>query len=94
MWSYIFSNILIGFNFSNKQAFFDNNKECLMSRGCVGVGGQGTQIKLLITHDNSHRIGSRPRGGSRISGKGVHMYKCVAVRYADFILFSLKYPIK
>ena len=25
------------------------------------------------------------RGGSRISGKGVHMYKGVGVRFADFI---------
>ena len=30
----------------------------------------------------------RPRGGSRISGKGVHMYKTVGVRFADFISFS------
>ena len=29
------------------------------------------------------------RGGSRISGKGVHMYKGVWVRFADF-----KYPMK
>ena len=27
------------------------------------------------------------RGGSRISGKGVHMYKGVGVRLADFISF-------
>ena len=25
------------------------------------------------------------RDGSRISGMGVHMYKCVGVRFADFI---------
>ena len=29
------------------------------------------------------------RGGSRISGKGVHMYKGVGVRFADFISFFL-----
>ena len=29
------------------------------------------------------------RGGSRISGKGVHMYKDVWVRFADFISFFL-----
>ena len=28
------------------------------------------------------------RGGSRISGKGVHMYKGVGVRFADFLSFS------
>ena len=28
---------------------------------------------------------NRFRGGSRISGKGVHMYKGVGVRFADFI---------
>ena len=31
------------------------------------------------------------RGGSRIPGKGVHMYKGVGVRFADLIL--LKYPM-
>ena len=34
------------------------------------------------------------RGGSRISGKGVHMYKGVGVGFADFISFFLKYPMK
>ena len=29
------------------------------------------------------------RGGSRIFGKGVHMYKGVGVRFAEFILFFL-----
>ena len=29
------------------------------------------------------------RGGSRISGKGAHMYKGVGVRFADFISFCL-----
>ena len=28
----------------------------------------------------------------RISGKGVHMYKSVGVRFADFLIF-LKYPM-
>ena len=32
------------------------------------------------------------RGGSRISGKGVHMHKGVGVRFADFISFSLNIP--
>ena len=27
------------------------------------------------------------RGGSRISGNGVHMHKCIGVRSADFISF-------
>ena len=34
------------------------------------------------------------RGGSRISGKGVHMYKGVGVRFADWIYFSLNIPWK
>ena len=37
------------------------------------------------------------RGVSKISGKGVHMYKvCVGgrVRFADFISFFLKYSMK
>ena len=31
-------------------------------------------------------------GGSRISGKGVHMYKGVGVGFADFISFFLNIP--
>ena len=35
------------------------------------------------------------RGGSRLSGKGVHMFKGVGVCFADFIyLIYLKYPMK
>ena len=34
------------------------------------------------------------RGGSRISGKGVHMYKGVGVRFADFISFFSNIPWK
>ena len=33
------------------------------------------------------------RGVSRISGKGLHMFKSVGVRFADF-KSSLKYPLK
>ena len=32
------------------------------------------------------------RGGSRSSGNGVHMYKGMRVRFADFISFSLPVP--
>ena len=32
------------------------------------------------------------RGRSRISGKGVHMYKGVGVRLSDFISFFLNIP--
>ena len=31
-------------------------------------------------------------GGSMISGKGVHIYKGVGVRFADFISFVLNIP--
>ena len=35
------------------------------------------------------------RGGSRISGKGVIMYKEMGIRFADFLFsFFLKYPMK
>ena len=34
----------------------------------------------------------RFRGGSRISGKGGHIYKGVGVCFADFILFFLNIP--
>ena len=32
------------------------------------------------------------RGGSRISGKGVHIHKGVRVHFADFISFFLNIP--
>ena len=34
------------------------------------------------------------RGGFRVFGKGVHMYKVVGVRFADFIYFVLDIPWK
>ena len=34
----------------------------------------------------------KARDGSRISGKGVHMHKCVGVRLAYFISFFLNIP--
>ena len=34
------------------------------------------------------------RGGYRISGKGVQMYKGKGVRFSDFISSFLKYPMK
>ena len=34
------------------------------------------------------------RGGSRVSENGVHMYKGVGVRFADFIFFMLKWPME
>ena len=33
-------------------------------------------------------------GGSRISGKGVHIYKSVGVRFVDFISFFVNIPWK
>ena len=33
-----------------------------------------------------------PWGGSGISGKEVHMYKCVGVRFADYISVYLNIP--
>ena len=36
--------------------------------------------------------GTLLRGGSRISVKGVHMYKGVGVCFADFISFFLNIP--
>ena len=35
-----------------------------------------------------------PRGGSRISGKGVRIYKGMGVRFADFISVFLNIPLK
>ena len=37
---------------------------------------------------NPHEVVNRsPRGGSRVSGKGVHIYKDVGVCFAEFISF-------
>ena len=38
------------------------------------------------------RVKLKLRGGSRISGKGVHIYIVVGVRFLDFILFFLNIP--
>ena len=40
----------------------------------------------------TQRIWRRFSGGSRVSGKGVHMYKGVGVRFADFLSFFLNIP--
>ena len=47
------------------------------------------QWKVSLTILNSGII---LRGGYRISGKGVHMYKGVGVRFADFTSFFLNIP--
>ena len=36
---------------------------------------------------------SVPRGGPRISGKGVYINKCVGIHFADLISIFLKYPM-
>ena len=43
--------------------------------------------------ENLHSEFLTKRGGSRISGKGVHIYKGLGVRFADFISFFLKYSM-
>ena len=50
-------------------------------------------LELLESPDYIHFL-CIYRGGSRISGKGVHMYKGTGVRFSDFISFFLKYPMK
>ena len=56
------------------------------------------RIKLLIFRGSVTLKISEPKiqahilGGSRISGKEVHMYKGVWVRFADFISFFLNIP--
>ena len=42
---------------------------------------------------HNHRP-TQDRGGSRISGKGVWMYKCVGVQFADLISFCFNIPWK
>ena len=46
----------------------------------------------MIRQDNN--VVSQQSGSSRISEKGVDMYRGVGVRFADCILFFLKYPMK
>ena len=42
----------------------------------------------------SKSVSKEHRGGSKNSGKGVHMYKVWKVRFADFFLFFLNIPWK
>ena len=48
---------------------------------------QFIESSALIAHASSEGSNEPvpPQGGSRISGKGVHMYKGVGVRFADRI---------
>ena len=46
----------------------------------------------LSMFDNAIYLSMVLDGGSRISGMVVHMYKCVGVRFADFISFFLNIP--
>ena len=47
---------------------------------------------IAINRDWVYNQACITRGGIRISGKGVHMYKGMGVRVAEFILFSLNIP--
>ena len=47
-------------------------------------------VLVIISHDESLK---NIRDGSRISGKRVHIYQGVGVRFADFIPVFLKYPM-
>ena len=57
------------------------------------------EIPQPLTEDESTTSWGRvteyrhPRDGSRISGMGIHMYKSVGVRFADFLI-CLKYQKK
>ena len=48
--------------------------------------------KFIVSNQKEESISIQSSGGSRISGKGVHMYKGVGVRSADFIYFLLNIP--
>ena len=51
-------------------------------------------LSLLVLWTRLASCQGKTRGRSRISGKGVHMYKGVGVRFADFISFFLNIPGK
>ena len=52
-----------------------------------------SMLEVLPLFSEVGSIGSmRLRGGSRISGNGVHMYKGVGVRFAAFISFFFNIP--
>ena len=52
-------------------------------------------ITLSVVKRKCHlNIYTQSRSGSRINEKGFHMYKGVGVRFAGFIYFFLKYPMK
>ena len=59
-------------------------------KGAVGIVEVVLRIHTVYHLHNESIF----RGGSRISGKGVHMYKglCVGVHSADFISFFLNIP--
>ena len=53
------------------------------------------EVAIELTSDRKHVLCSWvSRGVSRISGKGVHMYKGVGDRFANLISFCLKYLMK
>ena len=63
----------------------------------IGLAGTAAASGFSVTIYEWHvslLFGITPdfRGGSRISGKGFHMYKGVGVRFADFISFFLNIP--
>ena len=51
-------------------------------------------VEILKTIERFYNFLCVIRGRSMISGKGVHMYKGVGVRFADLISFFPKYPMK
>ena len=60
----------------------------------VGCCVDRTIYSLYINPFRAERLSHTYQGGSRISEKGVRMYKGMGVRFADFSHFSVKYPTK
>ena len=65
---------------------------CILERNlteCINIIEPAHEVLVRIAYVKNPPYN---RGGSRISEKGVHMYKGVGVRSADFISFFLNIP--
>ena len=69
--------------------------QAIVMANMLTVSKHSSANSLILQTPNVHspiRIIELSRGGSMVSGKGVHMYKGVRVHFADFISFFLNIP--
>ena len=61
---------------------------------CMYYWAELCPVKTTMIVKRLHGYPNPNMGGSRITGKEVHMYKCVAGSLCCFCLIFLKYPMK